>query len=423
MTKRSFVLLAAIILLSTSSCFSQGEAGLPFLLISTSTESNGMGEASVAVNTDDPLAPIANPAQLGALSRSYYYSYGYSSAPWLPQFQMPDLQISALAFNVGLPLRMLNDNLPPLSVGFGYSRIQMDLGTFESTDAKGNSLGTYRAWESSDQFTLGVGVDSWVRASLGLTYKHVVSRLGVVTPGSPYHDGIGKLFDYGALVEVPIVEIVSRATDKSFDLAPNLAPIVDWSIGFSRRNLGQGAISYSDPGFPDPLPRQACAGMSVDLGIAFGQDSCRWNPILFKWTVEAEDILVTNNGLHYGYKGGLGDIKYFDEVILGNTNKETAKKKGWELTLVELFSIRGGRFEEDPLRGGRRLDTFGWGVRLSGIPRFLRAMRIPLGEETAFLYLFNHLDFRYNYSEWTTDHSDDPLAKTAFDSFSVTFSL
>jgi hypothetical protein len=67
-------------------CSSQGDATLPFLLIPPSAEMNGMGETSVAVFSDDPLAMITNPAQLGMQSLSTHVSSGYNYANWLPRF-------------------------------------------------------------------------------------------------------------------------------------------------------------------------------------------------------------------------------------------------------------------------------------------------------------------------------------------------
>jgi len=46
---------------STSSC--QGESAVPFLLITSSPEGNGMGGISSSVVSDNAIAPISNPAQ------------------------------------------------------------------------------------------------------------------------------------------------------------------------------------------------------------------------------------------------------------------------------------------------------------------------------------------------------------------------
>jgi hypothetical protein len=45
--------------------YSQGESGVPFLLIHPSPEANGRGNTAVAFLSDNPIATLANPAQLG----------------------------------------------------------------------------------------------------------------------------------------------------------------------------------------------------------------------------------------------------------------------------------------------------------------------------------------------------------------------
>ena len=401
-------------------CFSQGQTAVPFLLISPYAETNGMGEASVANPTDDPLSPMTNPAHLGMLSQFGYFSFGYNYSQWLPTFGARDLWLKTLAANVGINLQKLNKNAPPLSFGLGYSRLYLNLGTFIITGPGGPTpLGTFDARETSDQFTMAVGADYWVRASVGLTYKHVVSRSSPVGTEQERGNGTGiaNLYDYGFLIDVPLVGIASRLADDPFKFGPNVSPYFDWTVGISRSNLGQGKITYIEAAAADPLPRYARAGIGVDVGFVFDRDVVNWKPLSFKWSIEASDVLV---GANREYQSGLGDINFFDEVILGNTNMETEKKKGWELNVFEVISVRGGRFEEDPNRGNRRFNTSGWGVRLGGMLKMLRAFNGPFDNEGVSGFLLNHIDVGYNHSEWNPDQQYAPLSGTKFDSFNIT---
>lgn len=115
-------------------------------------------------------------------------------------------------------------------------------------------------------------------------------------------------------------------------------------------------------------------------------------------------------------------INFFDEVILGNTNPETIKKKGWELNFFEIFYLRGGRFEEDYSRGNWRFNTLGYGVRLGGIVKYLRFIDVPLPTDKIFGFILHHVDIRYNHSKLIPDESDHPLSDTRFNSINILIS-
>ena len=97
-------------------------------------------------------------------------------------------------------------------------------------------------------------------------------------------------------------------------------------------------MQYVDVPQSDPLPRYARAGIGFEFGISYSKDEVEGKPFSFKWTIEANDMLVrrydavmdtAGNMIQppgWEYEKGLGDINFFDEVILGKTNKETVKK-------------------------------------------------------------------------------------------------
>src|SRR5512141_1526261 len=121
-----FVLLS-IVALSSSSLHAQGESAVPFLLIHPSPEANGWGNVGTAVVSDNPIATISNPAQLGLFSLDNYFSFS-SYTPktvWLPNFGSTDLTYNAWATNAGYNLRNALDLPFPVGIGFGYSRIDL----------------------------------------------------------------------------------------------------------------------------------------------------------------------------------------------------------------------------------------------------------------------------------------------------------
>lgn len=408
--------IVVLILISFAApCVAQHPA-VPFLLLPPSAEANGMGVASVANPTDDPLAVMANPAQLGMLSRPNSISSGYDHTDWMG---LSVFKYSAYAVNAGLDLRRISGNALPLTIGVGYSRVTWDLGDL-ILDAPfvPNRI---KLWESSDQYSIGIGYDHWVKVSGGMTVKVVRSHMPAFTDSSIVEaTGKGTLFDYGFLVDVPLAPIASKLAERSFEIAPGLSPYVDWSIGLARTNLGQQGMTYLDAAQSDPFPRYASIGMGFELGLMLNQENDAWKPLSLKWMTEAGDLLVDGRN---NYKSGLGDIKFFDEVMLGRMNAATEKRRGWEADLLEIASIRTGVSENSVRVQDQSYGTSGWSFRFAGIPKLLRSLNVPIGDDTMVGFIANHIDIRYTASTWKTRDLSGQTSETHFDSVNLSFAL
>lgn len=419
--------IALCFFLFHTSCFSQGETAVPFLLITPYAEATGMGEAAVANHTDDPLSFIINPAHMGYLSQNNFHSYGYNYARWLPGFGLSDLWVKTFAFSSGINLKKVKDSYLPVSFGMGYSRIFVNLGTFNRRDEYNNDLGNYHAWESSDQYTLGIGINYWVRAYAGVTFKQIVSML--------FEEELlvarAKAIDYGMLIDVPMIDIISGISKNPVQIFPNMKPFFNLSIGIAKNNLGNDEIAYFYSLYDNPLPRNARAGIGFDLGINYKMNKVDLELFSFKWTIEASDVLVkrypsrydslTNRWIptRWEYQEGFGHIKFVDEVILGKTKKETEKKKGWELNIFDIFSFRNGSFLEDPERGNRHFYTNGFGIRFSGFAKLLRSMNPSFDDSNIIGIFLDHFDMHYNHSVLTTVERNHPLSGTKWDSINI----
>jgi hypothetical protein len=164
----------------------------------------------------------------------------------------------------------------------------------------------------------------------------------------------------------------------------------------------------------------ARAGIGLAFGFQYDQEDFHFTPFSFKWTIEANDICIKTNSAGVAvYQPGLGDINFFREVILGKTNKETRKLKGWELNFFESVYIYGGRFMEDPDRGNRNFTTDGYAVSLSGILKTFALISPGIYENNFMKYLLNHIGIKYNQSLVNTPES--VLNNTKFYSLNFTF--
>ncbi len=427
----TIVLLTGFILITTG--FAQGEAAVPFLLISPYAQANGMGETSVAVTTGDLLAMITNPAHLGMQIGNGRFAFGYNHSDWLPGFNIKGLNYRTYAVNGGIRLDDLFDIAPVLTLGAGYSQVRINLGRYVLTDAGGpEPIGSGKAYETSDQYTISAGFDYLIKASVGVSFKQIYSKLGPDGTEQEAGGGTARVnsYDYGVLLSIPIIGEKTFFNDEPFRIGESLLPYFDFNFGMAKNNLGDKKVIYIDGDFGDPLPRYARIGVELNFGFFFEQEGKAVHPLSVKWTREANDILVHRSPLWssyieepgWKYRSGLGDINFFNEVVLGKINPETIMKSGWEIGILEFLYIRRGRFEEAEHRGNRKFNTDGFTVRFAGLANLLRSNTTPKTNSNVFGFILNHIDIQYNESNINTDEPHHPLDKTRSKSFNLSIS-
>jgi hypothetical protein len=420
----SFVILFVGVLFSIQSpCFAQGESAVPFLLISPDPRANGWGGVSTAVASDNPMATIVNPGQLGLFSLNNYFAAS-TYAPktqWLPQFRLSDLTYNVTAVNAGVNLARAFDLQLPISIGVGYSRVFINLGTFVITNSSGPTpIGRFESWEKSESFSVGAGIDYFVRLGIGVNFKSIVSNLSPI--GSEQEMATGKAdvsaTDVGLLLEVPIIDIIAKAKREPVLLGHRLSPLVNISVGYAHQNQGR-SISYVDATMSDPLPRNVILGISTEFGLVMNAGDHPWKVLTFTLAREAEDLLVVRKADGtFEYQSGLGDISFFKHVIQGklDNNERPDLHKGWQFECGEAISVRGGSFSESPQFGNRQYTTSGFGIRLGGFFKLIAALDSDALSDGALSFLANHVDMMYDHAEYATT---GPLGETKFDAISI----
>lgn len=396
---------------STSFVFAQGETALPFLLITSSPEGNGMAGISASVLTDNATAPIANPGQLGLQSLTNYFSAS-TYAPktqWLPQFQQSDLTYLSSSVNAGINLRRVIPLPIPVSIGFGYSHIFLNLGKYTYQPPGPDPELIFEAYEKSDNFTFGVGVDYFIQAGIGFTSKSVKSVLFPFTTQSIGVVGIEEVStnDFGIIAHIPVFGIVSKLRSEPLTIFPNTEPLFDIILGYARTNLGDKGVTYFPNEPPDPLPRAATIGLSWKAGLISHTVPQGWEVVSFTIAREAQDILVnrfpevidSNTGFTvqpagWDYQNGFGDLQFFKNLILGEGYPEVWLRKGWQASVGEFMIVRGGSLHAP----GLDYTSEGFAFRLSGVLKFVSFL--TRGNVSASLYRFalDHLDLQYDHA-------------------------
>jgi hypothetical protein len=422
------ILFALYLSVCADTLRAQGESAVPFLMIANDPAANGWGGVTTATIADNPMATMTNPAQLGIFSLDRYFSASMyvPQSDWLPSLQGDQLTYDARSLNAGVNLGDLLDIPVPLGIGFGYSRVDLDLGTFFVTSPQSpDVVGSYSAKEMTEGFSVGVGLDYAVRAGFGMNFKRIVSSLGSGQTPNSRLPGTAKSHatDFGVLVQIPALRILSSMTGSDYSVSSKVNSLLDINAGYALNNVGPEVV-YSDVPTIDPLPRRATVGISIEAGFTMQVNDRPWKLLSFAIAREAEDLLIVrerNGG--FGYQSGLGDIVFFKHVI-GGTLDDTERPnlhKGWQINVGEAVYVRGGSFAESPYYGNRNYITSGLGLRLGGMLKFLVATR---GGEPAsgwfqetLVFAANHVDVGYDYAQYSTT---GPLGQTEFSALSIT---
>ncbi len=412
---KTLVVVSALLLLIPTSnrLAAQGEAAVPVLLIHPSPEANGWGNIATAVVSDNPVATIANPGQLGMFSLDGIVSASMYSpkTKWFPESGIPDLTYDVWAVNGGYDLTRILDLPFRLGIGAGYSRVYLNLGEFTTT----NSVSVFNPFEKSEQFSLGFGIDYFLKVGVGWNFKRVVSRAALIN--NSLVEAKPSATDFGLLVQAPLFDILERAGQEPIYLFEDVQPLFRLTFGYARSNLGDRPVDYGDY-TADPLPRNATIGLSAEIGLTTDVNGTAWKMLTFTLAREAEDLLVVRtSGGGYEFQSGLGDISFFRHVVRGKIGDQDRVKlhKGWQLNIGEFIYIRSGSFSESPNFGNRNYTTSGFGIRLSGFFKTIEAVHPAALEDDVLAFIFHHFDFVYDHAEYT--HS--VFGGTKFNALSV----
>ncbi len=413
------ILLLIVLLLPMSQTRGQGTSALGFLAMPVSPEQNGMGGTSVAVPSEHSMAPIGNPAQLGMSSLRNFVSAGLYApkADW-QQFSLADLSLNTTAVNAGINCADLVDLPFPVSFGLGYSREYLNLGTFTLTGPGGPTpIGTFTAYNKSEEISLGVGVTYIVTLSIGVGFKFIQSELSPV--GTEQEQGSGSAStsatDFGMMLRIPVPDVASSLGAGSLDVLPGVRPLFDIDLGFARSNIG-GEVVYNDPAQADPLPRMANLGAGMRLGLLTSQRGVTMEFVSFTLAREAEQLLVERypDGT-WAYGSGFGQIAFFENVIGGRSTDAVAVRKGWEIQCAEFFALRGGSYDQQ----GSGYTTTGFGIRLSGLFKGLLFLRPEIVEGTWFEWVVRSIDLVYDHSSLESRGSSGSPPATSFNSLNL----
>lgn len=397
MKAKTFLEAALLSIILSWNIFPQGEAAIPFLMLPLSPSSMAMGATGTALPNDDPFGFLYNPAQLGHSSRTNNLSYIFfpSKVEWLKDLGA-DLELKGYALNIGYNLT--EEIGFPVSVGLGYTRSEMDFGTFYTPMGSSKSRDYYQA------FSLGVGVDYYMQLSIGYTYKDVTSILADMPTGNETNRASAEtsVYDFGVLLNVPVLKLIDE--NFTFGETLKLKPVLNFSLGYARTNVGD-FVHYIDPRQADPLPRTDRLGYGINFGMDLIDDRLSINTINISFTAEAEDILIdakwtgqdSTSRVTKEYQTTLSDLRFWKNVVNIEGDEKIVSRRGLMLEIFETITIYDGHFSG---RGYDIRETKGIGLRAKGLFKLYAYW----ANDPIMDFLAEHIDIRYYDTDYFSGH-------------------
>ena len=405
-----------IVFLLFANSFAQGETAVPFLKIHPSPRLNGMAGAFTALPTSDPFGQYFNPAQLGNFGRDNNISYAFHTpvSRWLPGFNFSDLYLDSKALSIGYNFKNLSPEIP-VTIGMGYINTLLNLGTNVWTDEQGNELGTFESKEYYTAYSIGIGVDYYIKFNLGYTYKDITSDLCSISVGQENSPGAAKVnaYDMGLQLTVPIISIIEKIQGNNTTIFGDLKPIADIHFGYTIMNIGD-EVSYIYARQKDPLPRTAQMGVALSLGIDMPIKDIFFPLAKFDWSSEARDLLIDKHpdGTFY-YVSAPGDIAFWNNIIKGNYTEKVYVYRGWRIQLFDFVEYNKGNYNGSGY-GDEGVNTTSYLIRSKGLIKLL-AMHF---DNNILTFIADH--FEASYASGSYSSRNTSLNGTTFKGVTLT---
>lgn len=375
---------------------SYAEEIMTFLKLPVSAESYMLGNTGAAGLTDDPMAVVINPAQLGMQSLKSQYAAGYN---FINSYHFVNTWHKSMAVNAGFRLGDFVKSSIPLSFGIGYSNLYNQyIEMWVTSVEQPQGYKEMSPNDKADLYSIGIGLDYGIQLSAGATYKHCSAKfLDTETK---------NLYDFGLLVNFPVQELLGNAIESAFSKETGFGYSAEVNLGYSRNNIGSEAISDRHittwPGeyriFKTAVPSTIQTGFSTVIGLIYSKNNVIWQPLNISYSIEEKDMLSYSSGNTVKHQGIMGDINFFQDIIIGKTNLSTTKHKGFRIDIGEMVSVFNGSSEGGYYYPEIREEISGWAINSKGFFKVL-AMFSPDIVNTKAGYIFQHLSVQCTFGK------------------------
>jgi len=347
-SNKTFKLIASILLISGTTALKAQTDGkinvvttaVPFLRISPDARAGGMGEVGIATSPDVNsgfwnLAKTPFNESKGGIGLTY--------TPWLRKLQLNDVYLATLA-----GYYKLSDN-EAITGSLRY----FSLGNIQFTDITGGITGDFRPREFS--FDAGYSRKLSDKIGLGVALRYIHSNLasgGVSNSGTVYKAGNAIAGD---------ISLYYHGLNQAGE---------GWNLGLVLSNLGSKIGYTNDANQKDFIPANLGLGVAhtwvfdesnkITLGLDINKLLVPTPPVYTGdyATDSASQVKYRTKSSINGWFSSFSAPGGFSETL-----KEFQLSGGMEYTYMDQFSLRGGYFYEDKLKGNRKYFTLGAGLK------------------------------------------------------------
>jgi len=358
--------------------------GVQFLRIANSPEANGMG--TCVVNQVNEESAYYNPGSLGLFHLDKVIAVTFpSNTKWVPDLA-DGARFKTWHASGGVSDRLItgrSEGRFNASRGLAYSYVRFDYGEFIWSDPWGETLSTYEAYDVAKCYTVGLGLEYYLRLGIGYTLKKIETKLAEQSAGTEEVLAFARAdaHDYGLIVELPVESWFTNGIVLHDSPGRRMCLRLTPSFAYVRSNIGDD-IEYIDAAQSDPLPTVRRIGFSVAGALNWNEKEC----LAIRGVLESETLL-------------LGD-------------RPKATKKGVELGALGTAYFRLGGTDDVMING----TTWGFGFRLRGVFQWLRLVEKPQYARGLPGYLARHLDLSFDFARWA-----GAGGKTQFMRFGLSF--
>jgi hypothetical protein len=345
MKSKTFKLIALVFFVSGLSAVKAQDkinvvtTAVPFLRISPDARAGGMGEVGLAT-APDVNAPFLNLAKT-AFNESKG-GIGLTYTPWLRRLQLNDVYLATMA-----GYYKLDDN-SAISGSLRY----FSLGNIQFTDNLGNDFGSFRPREFS--FDAGYTRKLSEKIGIGIAGRYINSNLagGQVVNGTSYKAGTALAMD---------LSFYYHGLNKNGE---------GWNVGVAITNLGTKIGYTNDAKQKDFIPADLGIGVThtwvLDESnkITLGLDV---HKLLVPTPPVVTGVYSADSAAQADYRSKSSINGWFNAFSAPGGFSETLREfqlsGGMEYIYQDQFSLRGGYFYEDKLKGNRKYFTLGAGLK------------------------------------------------------------
>jgi len=345
------------------------ESGAQSLLIDPSVRASAMGRSSNAVFWGYDTNYWSNPSLL-AYRQGVEYEWGRTQL-------VPDLAEDVFFTTKRLTLGawgagFLVAGKPVSDVG----GLRLDYGKSVATDVDGNVLGTFTSYEDTQAFAAGVNVLEFAEHALKAGGQEIpsLSRFGDIAVG--WSEKRTHVLLWPTLPALGLSELGGYVTTHDSGVMVRITPYdgidhsgllrkadrvlgarFDLSYGGSTQNYNNAMIAYVDADQADRIARIQIKGWGAHAAL----DTPRWRKDdirsqRFGWVIDVLSPLVSA-GITRSKQ-----LPLIQNASGGLTAGERIENSGWEITIANIYSVRGGKID-DPA-GTIQGHTSGWGLGL-----------------------------------------------------------